>query len=448
MYRLTWLAGIVGIALLPGCSLFDSGSEPVPVGLAVGDEPIAVQAGAAAMAQGGSAADAAAAMYFALSVTYPVAAGIGGGGICIVSDPTRARVEEVDFLPRDTAHGGAYAIPGSVSGFAYLQSSYGKLPWQRVVAAGEGLASTGFPISHALATRLADNLNVIRLDAGLAAEFLDESGNLRAEGVRVDNPSLAQTLSVIRTGGPAAFYGGSVAEKLIAYSASQDGAISASDLIAYAAEHGAAANVRVGNQIVFLPTRRVGAGAFLSAMLAHLVDGQGNVRAGENLASAVATATKTTLDEFHLASLPRDLGATGFAAADSQGQAVACAVTMNGPFGSGHTAAGTGITLARAPSTGDAGLSAAFLAPAIAQNNSAGTFDGAGAGGPNGTAAIILALLKLSAGIDITVPGQLHATGIEPYETINVIACPDKICAAIPDPAASGLGAASGPGGK
>ena len=124
---------------------------------------------------------------------------------------------------------------------------------------------------------------------------------------------------------------------------------------------------------------------------------------------------------------------------------MACAVTMNGPFGSGHTAEGTDVALAKAPSSGQAGLSAAFLTPAIA-TTSGGSLSlvGAGAGGPNGTAALAFALIRLAAGQDITKPGQMHSTGIAPYDTINVIACPDGVCAAVSDPGANGLGAAAG----
>jgi gamma-glutamyltranspeptidase / glutathione hydrolase len=172
------------------------------------------------------------------------------------------------------------------------------------------------------------------------------------------------------------------------------------------------------------------------------VDGQGQVIDPDVGGAAIASATKASLDAFKIASLPRDMGATGFAAADSTGQAVACAVTMNGALGSGHTAGNSGVLLAAAPTNGDAGLSAAFLTPAIATSGGALSLTGAGAGGPNGTAMIALALLDFARGQDLTQPGALHTTGLEPFETVNVIQCRSGVCATVPDPKAFGLGTA------
>ncbi len=453
MYRLLVLVGLAQALLLAGCSLIGGASEMFggasqdvrPGGYVVGDEPYAVRAGAAVLAAGGSAADAATATFFALAVTYPVAAGVGGGGICIVRDSQGNQADEFEFLPHDATQGGAYAVPGAVSGFALMQDRYGKLPWQRDVAPGERLAATGFPLSHALAGRLVENQNLIRLDAGLASEFLDEAGQVRAEGTFVSNPALGQTLSTIRQWGSGGLYFGSVASKLVAYSSSEGGALSLADLKAYAAMRTDPATMTIGNQTVFLPSSKPGPGAFTAALLSRLIDAQGNVATPDDLAAAVASSTKTTMEEFQLASLPRDLGATGFAATDASGEAVACAVTMNGPFGSGHTAADTGITLARAPSSpADAGLASRFLTPAIAESAGSITLAAAGAGGPNGSAAASLALLKLARGIDIGEPGQIHSTGIAPYDTINAIACQNAICVAVPDPGGSGLGLAAG----
>jgi len=422
MHSSRLLAGVTALVYLTGCSLF---------------------AGVAVLAQGGSAADAATAIFFALSVTYPVAAGIGGGGICVVHDPARTRDETFDFLARNAARGGDYAVPGSVGGFAMLQSAYGRLPWQRVVAPAEGFAAAGFRISHALATRLEQSQDVIRLDAGLAAEFLDESGRVKPPNTLVISPTLAQTLSAIRSLGPNGFYRGPVADKIVAYSTAQGGTISAGELEAFAPGRSATRLIKVGGEMAYLPSENTGAGRFAGALLSHLVDGQGNIVSGDNFASTVATATKTTLDTFGIASLPRDLGATGFAATDSSGQAVACAVSMNGPFGSGHTAEGTGVTLAHAPGSGQAAVTAEFLTPVVALSGSDLSLVGAGAGGPNGAAAIAYALLKIARGEDITQPGALHSTGIAPYDTVNVIACQSGSCSAVPDPGAFGLGASA-----
>lgn len=457
MPRFSFFAGVASALILTACSSGGSTGSGLPVlgplfgpsssgmAYAVGDEPYAVKAGAAVLDQGGSAADAAVAIYFALAVTYPVAAGLGGGGLCVVYDAAGGRSRAIDFLARDAAQGGAFAVPGNVRGFAALHAGYGRLPWQRDVALGESMAASGFPVSDALAARLQVSQNVVRLDTDLSAEFLDESGHIKPAGTVVANPALAGTLAAIRERGPDAFYGASIAEKIVRYSSGEGGAISAADLAVYRAGVRAPQVVTMGSQRAYLPPVSVGAGSFAAAMLSLLVNVDGTPRAAGNAAVETAAAVKETLAKFGVASLPEDLGATGFAALDKNGQAIACAVTMNGPFGSGHTAEGTGVTLANSPSASEAGLAAAFLTPVLAARDDGGvTLAGAGAGGPNGTAAIAYALLALALDRDVTKPGGLRSTGAAPYDTVNAIACQHGICAALPDPAAHGLGVSAG----
>lgn len=449
MFRSRLFAGTAGLFLLAGCSV-DVGStlgldrSDKATAQVVGDEPFAVKVGAATLAQGGDAVDAATAMYFALSVTYPVTAGLGGGGICIVHDPAHNQSEEFDFLAREVTGGGAYAVPGVVRGFALMQNAYGALPWQKVIAPAEVYARTGFPISRALALRLNEAADVVRLDAGLAAEFMDESGHLKSTGSIATNMDLAETLSSIRTGGADAFYTGAVGEKIAAYSASQGGAIGLADLASYRAARTTPRVLQVGGDYVFLPASRTGAGAFAGALLDNLGRAQATPTGSKDAEAAVIVAVKQTLNDFKLNSLPKDLGATGFAATDATGQAVACAVTMNGPFGSGHTALGTGVTLARAPSSDATGLASAFLTPVIASpsGDRPATLAGAGAGGPNGSAAIAYALTRIAHDEEIVTRNELRSTGVAPYDTVNAIICDGSVCAALPDPAASGLGAA------
>jgi len=438
--------------LLSGCSSdvssslgLDSdhqGSGSGAKALVVGDEPYAVQAAAQILREGGSAADAATAMYFALSATYPVAAGLGGGGICLVHDGASGRTEEFDFLARDAASGGAYAVPGNVRGFALMQSVYGRLPWQRDVAPGEGLAAAGFPISHALAVRIVAAKDIVRLDASLAAEFLDEAGAPKPAGATVSNPDLATTLGEIRTGGPNALYRGPVGARIIAYSLTQGGAIGVPEFAHYTVQRVQPQVMQIGGQIVYLPTRAVGAGAFAGSLFDILNRALQTQTGANDLQASVVVAVKDSLRQFGVTALPSDLGATGFAATDAAGQAVACAVTMNGPFGAGRNATGTGVTLARAPSSGDAGLSAAFLTPVIATDGGSLSLAAAGAGGPNGTAAVGYALVRLGRGDSMTRAGDLRSTGVAPNETVNVISCQSGLCVALPDPGANGLGAA------
>jgi gamma-glutamyltranspeptidase / glutathione hydrolase len=180
-----------------------------------------------------------------------------------------------------------------------------------------------------------------------------------------------------------------------------------------------------------MPGASTGAGAFIASLM-------GNVGGGD-LQTAVVNALRRSLDNFHVPSVPPDLGATGFAALDANGQAAACAMTMNGPFGSGHTVADTGMLLAASPSA-PAGISGAFLTPMIATEGGTVALAGAGTGGPNGSAAMAYALLKKAAGQNLARPGDLRSTGLAPFATVNTIACQNGLCVALPDPGGSGLG--------
>lgn len=426
------MASTVGLTdAAPRSYTSSSVSQARRTGIAVADEPYAARAGAVALADSGNAVDAVTTMFFTLSATYPVAAGLGAGGICLVRD-TNGRVTEFDFLTRQPRAGGAYAIPGAVRGFHEMQTLYGALPWQRTVGPGEAYAATGFAISQALATRLAESQNVVRLDASLAAEFLDESGQPRAVGTEARNVPLSQAMTQIRLNGADGFYKGATAQRIVAWSAAQGGAITADELAATAAKQTAPRQRRTGGLTAWLPGPGTGAGAFSGALLDNLARSGGN-------AASVATAARQTLAAFGVASLPRDLGSTGFAAVDASGQAASCAITLNGPFGSGRTAEGTGVQLAASPA-GAAGLASAFLAPVLAMDEQGVALAGAGAGGPNGAAAMAHALLQASQGRQLGRRGDLRGTGNAPYDTVNVISCDREACIALTDPGAHGMG--------
>lgn len=408
-------------------------SEALRTGVAAADEPLAARAGANALSAQGNAVDAVATMYFTMAATYPAAAGLGSGGICLVRD-TSGRVTEFDFLTRAPARGGAFAIPGAVRGFAEMQKQMGALPWQRVVAPGEAYAATGFPISQALATRIAASQNVIRLDAGLAAEFLDESGAPRAAGTETKNVALSTVLSAIRISGADGFYTGAVAQRIAAYANGQGGAISEADMAGVTAKQSAPRTRNAGALTIYAPGAGTGAGAFTASVFDNMSRQRGLTGA------AIGNAVSQSLASFGVASLPRDLGSTGFAAVDANGQAASCAITLNGPFGAGRTAGDTGVQLAASPN-GANGLASAFLAPLIAVGGDNAQMAATGAGGPNGTAAAVYAMLEAAGGRALGKRGDLRGTGNAPYDTVNVVSCDSQACVGLTDPGAHGAGA-------
>ena len=409
-------------------------SEARRLGVAVADEPLAARAGASVLTSGGNAVDAVATMFFTLTASYPAAAGLGAGGICLVSE-ANGQVTEFDFLTKAPMRAGAYALPGAVKGFSVMHRLYGAMPWQRVVAPGEAYASTGFPISQALAARLASAQNIVRLDATLAAEFLDQSGNLLAAGAEAKNVQLGLSLSQIRLNNADGFYLGAVANQIVAYSDAQGGGISAQELAATTVLQGPARSRNLGDLAIWLPGARTGAGAFSASVLSNLSPRGVRVPAG-----GTAAAIQQSLAAFGVASVPGDFGSTGFAAVDANGQAAACAVTLNGPFGSGRTATGTGVVLGATPSS-TTGLASAFLTPVIATSGRTPALAGVGAGGPNGTAAALYAALEMASGRPLGKRGDLRGTGRAPYDTVNMISCNEQVCVALAAPGAHGSGA-------
>ena len=82
-------------------------------------------------------------MYFALAATYPVSAGLGGGGLCLIHDGVSHRNEGFDFLARDVGGHGAFGVPGNVRGFSALQAAYGRLPWRATSHPAKAMRSRG-----------------------------------------------------------------------------------------------------------------------------------------------------------------------------------------------------------------------------------------------------------------------------------------------------------------
>lgn len=410
-------------------------ADPWFAGAAIADEPSAALIARQVLEQGGNAADAAAAVYFGLSVTYPGAAGLGGGGVCLVHAAETKTVETVSFLTRSPRGGGAIAIPGNVRGFAYLHSRYGRLPWGSIVAPAERLAATGIPVSRASASQFASASSVIASSPALRAIFAG-SGNVARERDVVTRIHLAATLAQVRSKGVNGFYSGPTARHLIETSKQAGGTLDIGDLRDYRPLVSPARMFERGTGKVWLPSDEIGAGAFGTALWTAIQ----NASPGELAAIADATAQRLGAPS----GTDRDYGSTSFVTIDGRGGAVACAVSMNGPFGSGRMSEETGVILAASPSAPVAGLAQAFLGPVMVTGATGEyvRFAGAGSGAPKGVAAA--QYMAMNVQTKESAAQALSAGPADARSPVNAIVCPDGIatgaCGLVINPEGNGMG--------
>ena len=395
-------------------------------GVAV-DEPRAAAIGLSVLANGGTAADAAVALAFSLAVTYPVAAGLGGGGTCLVADRSAGTVENIDFLPRAPQSGGAAAVPGTVRGMAALHRLYGSQPWEDLVVQAEGLARRGTPVSLTLAAALARSASIVRADAVLRAQFADVGGNPLREGQMIRRIEMATVLAQIRVRGAEDFYTGQASLGLLEDFG--NGGLTATDLSDYAPAWSDALSVRVGNATVYAAPGPAAGGVIAGQLWAMLAERPGwrdgdpaaaahwfaeaSARAYSDRGNAAANPLSAFRADALMADALADLhvpvvaavapavtlaepGSTGFVVADRNGLIVGCALTMGRPFGVTRMGRTTGTSLAAAPEPD--GMPA-LLGPVYAEGDGdrAVAVAGAGLAAPAASAAVLLSVLGGSA---------------------------------------------------
>jgi gamma-glutamyltranspeptidase/glutathione hydrolase len=389
-----------------GSSWWDSNMR----GGASADEPRAALIARDVLANGGNAADAAVAAYFALAVTMPSTAGLGGGGVCLVHDAKKETTDVFDFLPR-AAKGGLVAVPGNVRGMAAINARYGKKPWAQLVTPGANLAGTGAAISRALATELQAAGSRLGEDPQMAAIFAKEDGTPRGETDNLRQVDLGAALERIRVGGINEFYSGALGRNLSDAAQSIGAPLTIEDLRASKTVVYPPATIDIGQQQLFFPAPPSSGGILAAQMIQALADAdsqnpvevakaingliadrQGWMKAGGDATKSVAelvsadhvSATANAKLDAPGAAMQENPSATGLVTFDADGQGVACEFTMNAPFGSARIAPGTGIILAPAPNDRGAGFSA--LGPIMLGSNHSGRlyFLAAGSGGAPG----------------------------------------------------------------
>ena len=246
----------VAAGSLIGCrSTRPAGADDLPTtpagrqGWVVSDSAPASEVGAAILAQGGNAVDAAVATALALAVTFPEAGNLGGGGFMLIRPGDGSEVVCIDY--RETAPAQATAtmfstgdgrlghkvvgVPGTPRGLELAHRRFGKLAWKTVVAPAVRLAEEGF----ILGARLAADLNKIVASSAEFAELRRVFGKPKGDWQpddRLSQPDLARTLRQIADDGAAAFYEGPIAEQIAAEMRRGGGLITRTDLAAYEAK--------------------------------------------------------------------------------------------------------------------------------------------------------------------------------------------------------------------
>jgi len=228
---------------------------PSKDGLVVCTSAPACDAGAAVLAKGGSAVDAAVATAFALAVTHPSAGNIGGGGFMVVraagggvttfdyrekapGKSTRQmylRDGKVDISLTNEGYL-APGVPGTVRGLALAHKRFGRLPWKDVVMPAVLLAEDGFVLSAGLARGLNAQLAGVMGKYPASTAAYGKPGGTWAAGDRLVLKDLGRTLRAIATDGPDAFYKGWIADRIAADMAANGGLITKDDLAAYEAK--------------------------------------------------------------------------------------------------------------------------------------------------------------------------------------------------------------------
>lgn len=262
-------------------------------GAVIADEPRAALIGRDILIGGGSAADAAVATYFAMAVTQPSVATLGGGGVCTVYDGATNRAEVIDFVARAPRSRGIAAVPGNARGMYALSAKYGRLRWEQLLAPAEGLARFGVPVSRAFAQDIALGWGALLQDpvafrifgkppadfaqrVARAARDRREAEALRAafrplgEGDELVQTDLANFISLLRRNGGMDLHDGEAAQLYAAATTRAQAPLTPADLAGVLPQFEAALAVSAEDLTLFAPPPPAAAGVMTAQIIALL----------------------------------------------------------------------------------------------------------------------------------------------------------------------------------
>jgi gamma-glutamyltranspeptidase / glutathione hydrolase len=243
------------LALLAGCQTQTTQSEPpLPAapegpsgftakGAVVGQRwmvatanPLASQAAAQVLRNGGKAIDAAVAAQMMLTLVEPQSSGIGGGAFMLYYDAaTRTTIamdgretapsaaSETLFLDANkqplafhaaVVGGRSVGVPGVVAALEELHKRFGNQRWANLLSPAIETAEKGFAVSPRLNTLLAAE-RFLKLDPPAAQLYYNAQGQAHPVGHSLKNPELAASLKLIAAQGQRALQTGPLAQAIV-----------------------------------------------------------------------------------------------------------------------------------------------------------------------------------------------------------------------------------------
>ena len=257
-------------------------------GMVVSQRKVASEVGAKILREGGNAVDAAVATALALAVVLPRAGNLGGGGFMLIYSEELKKTVAIDYremaplrASRDMFldSNGNYdrkkaqfsllsaGVPGTVAGLHYALKKYGTLSWEVVIDPAITLAEDGFVVPHDLSSVLSNYRNRLTANAATARTYYKRNKVPYEAGEIIKLPDLAWSLKELKKQGPAAFYKGKIAEKIVAEMERNGGLITSEDLANYKVkERVPVKGIYKGYEIVSMPPSSSG-GVHLIQML-------------------------------------------------------------------------------------------------------------------------------------------------------------------------------------
>jgi len=257
-------------------------------GMVVSQRKVASEVGAKILREGGNAVDAAVATALALAVVLPRAGNLGGGGFMLIYSEELKKTVAIDYremAPLQASRdmfldsNGNYdrkkaqfsllsaGVPGTVAGLHYALKKYGTLSWEVVIDPAITLAEDGFVVPHDLSSVLSNYRNRLTANAATARTYYKRNKVPYEAGEIIKLPDLAWSLKELKKQGPAAFYKGKIAEKIVAEMERNGGLITSEDLANYKVkERAPVKGTYKGYEIVSMPPSSSG-GVHLIQML-------------------------------------------------------------------------------------------------------------------------------------------------------------------------------------